>query len=220
MDSDLRVCAEAATLAEARQCCAAKKPDVIVIDPEMEKEAGFRFVEETRMLDPRPQCVAFGGRLGRARIERLFKLGAMAVISQLDSGNAILHALYSALRGVKHMSATVAEDFCSRMAEDVPGSADNPFKGLSMREKQIFRLIGKGLRIKEVAAQAGMSARTVESHEANIKKKLDLRGNAELRRLAILFVERETHGERRMSARGSQEPEAANAPKALAQARG
>ncbi len=197
MDSDMRVCGEATTLAQARQCWTSKQPQIVVVDPEMERDEGFRFIEETMQLNPCIRCVAFGGRLGRARIEKAFKLGAVAVISHFDPGEAILQALYSANNGIKHMTPRVAEDFCSKMSEEGLSAAGIAFKALSTREKQIFRLIGKGLRIKEVAAEAGLSARTVESHESNIKKKLGLRANGELRRLAILFVERDPMGDKR-----------------------
>lgn len=193
----MRVCGEVTTLEHARQCHVAKQPDLIVVDPEMEKESGFGFIEELHHLAPDIRCVAVAGRLGRTRIERAFKAGAVAVISPFDSEKAILQALYAALHGTRHMTPVVLADFCSRMNEGMPATGTNPFKILSPREKQIFRLIGKGLRIKEVAAQAGMSARTVESHEANIKKKLGLRDNGELRRLAILCVEREGAAEKR-----------------------
>lgn len=192
----MRVCGEVTTLEHARRCHVAKQPDLVVVDPEMEKEGGFGFIEELHHLAPEIRCVAVAGHLGRLRIERAFKAGAVAVISHFDSEHAILEALHAALHGTRHMTPIMLADFCSRMNEGMPATP-NPFKILSPREKQIFRLIGKGLRIKEVAAQAGMSARTVESHEANIKKKLGLRDNGELRRLAILCVEREGATEKR-----------------------
>lgn len=195
IDSNMRVCGEAATLAQGRESQTAKRPQLIVVDPEMEKDAGFPFMTEIQRPDSDVRCVAVGGRLGRAGIERAFKAGAVAVLSHYDSEKAILQGLYAALNGTRHMSPSVTEDFCSEMDGGMMVAA-NPSVLLSPREKEIFGLIGQGLRIKQVAAQAGMSARTVESHEANIKKKLGLRDNSQLRRLAILWVERQEAAER------------------------
>lgn len=191
MDSDMRVCGEATTLAQAHRCWTLKRPQIVVVDPEMERDEGFNFIEKTLKLDPQTRCVVFCGRLGRARIEKAFKLGAVAAISHFDPEEAVLKALYAAMRGTKHMTPRVAEDFCSKMSDEGSSVTGSAVEGLSVRERQIFRLLGRGLRIKEVAAEAGTSARTVESHEANMKKKLGLRDNGELRRLAILCVGRE-----------------------------
>ena len=60
---------------------------------------------------------------------------------------------------------------------------------LTDREFEVFQLVGQGKGTKEIAAQLRLSAKTVEVHRLNIKKKLSLQTAAELIRYAVRWVE-------------------------------
>lgn len=187
MHSEMSVCAEVATLELARRCRDSRAPQIVIVDPEMEDEEGFDFIQETCRVDKSMRCIAYSDRLGHSSVEQAFRLGALAVLSHLDEESAILDALSAVTRGVRHMSPCVSEDYCKGL---IVGTATEPDEKrlLTHREMEIYQLIGRGLPIKEVATLAGISPRTVESHELNIKSKLRLKCNGELRRRAILFV--------------------------------
>ena len=70
------------------------------------------------------------------------------------------------------------------------GAADSRYSGLSNREMQIFLLIGAGRSTGEIAAELGLSPKTVGAHREHIKTKLGLATAAELEREALLHVER------------------------------
>lgn len=125
-------------------------------------------------------------------LERALKSGAVAVISYGDSEQAILAAMVSASLGRHHLTPCVSEFWSGFIARPRDEGARGIEDSLSERELQIFTLLGQGLTVKEVAQRAGLSHRTVESHETRIKEKLGLKGNSELRRLAILYVGKKT----------------------------
>jgi DNA-binding NarL/FixJ family response regulator len=56
---------------------------------------------------------------------------------------------------------------------------------LSTRESQILSALAKGLSSKQIARDLGLSVRTVEAHRQNIKRKLELEGQAELIKYAV-----------------------------------
>lgn len=62
---------------------------------------------------------------------------------------------------------------------------DGLASGLSRREREVLRLVGQGLPSKLIAQQLSLSLRTVESHRQNVKKKLQLKSNAELIKYAV-----------------------------------
>jgi DNA-binding NarL/FixJ family response regulator len=65
------------------------------------------------------------------------------------------------------------------------------FDRLSNRERHVFSLLARGLATREIAAALRLSIKTVESHYANLKKKLGARNGRELTRLAIGWSEHE-----------------------------
>lgn len=59
---------------------------------------------------------------------------------------------------------------------------------LTPREKEVLRLIGEGLRNKEIGIALGISEQTVETHRKNIKRKLQAKDTADLLRMAALIT--------------------------------
>jgi len=59
---------------------------------------------------------------------------------------------------------------------------------LSDRELQVFRSIGQGMGIREIAGELYLSVKTIEAHREHIKRKLGLASSAELRRYAIRYM--------------------------------
>jgi len=60
-----------------------------------------------------------------------------------------------------------------------------PMDRLTDRELEIFRLIGEGTTVREIAEKLFLSTKTVEAHREHIKQKLNLKSSAELLRYAI-----------------------------------
>ena len=56
---------------------------------------------------------------------------------------------------------------------------------LTDREREVLRMVAEGLTTKEIAGRLEISVRTVESHRANLMRKLDLRSVARLTQFAI-----------------------------------
>jgi two-component system nitrate/nitrite response regulator NarL len=63
--------------------------------------------------------------------------------------------------------------------------ATDPRDTLTAREHDILARIGRGMANKQIAAEVGLSVRTVETHRLNIKRKLAIDGQAELIRYAV-----------------------------------
>jgi DNA-binding NarL/FixJ family response regulator len=59
---------------------------------------------------------------------------------------------------------------------------------LSNRELQVFELIGQGVPVSQIASQLNLSIKTIETHQAHIKKKLGLESAHELNQRAIRWV--------------------------------
>ena len=53
-------------------------------------------------------------------------------------------------------------------------------RSLSERELQVFQMIGRGNKPTQIAEKLQLSVRTIETYQANIKRKLDVRGATRL----------------------------------------
>jgi DNA-binding NarL/FixJ family response regulator len=119
--------------------------------------------------------------------ERVLQAGAMGYITKQESPGALVNAVQQVLRGEIFVSPRVT----SRILHGMPtrtAPTEDPVKGLSNRELQVFEMIGKGQTVKQVATSLHLSPKTIEAHREKIKHKLNLKNSTELNRRAIQWV--------------------------------
>jgi DNA-binding NarL/FixJ family response regulator len=83
----------------------------------------------------------------------------------------------------QEMSAKLITNFASG------NNQANPTDKLSDRELEILELIGKGRDVHEIAQALHISAKTVETHRAHIKEKLNLKNARQVTRFAVQWLE-------------------------------
>jgi DNA-binding NarL/FixJ family response regulator len=82
------------------------------------------------------------------------------------------------------MAAQVITKFAHRQAEGETDTVDK----LSDRELEILELLGKGKEVRQIANLLHLSPKTVETHRAHIKDKLDLKNSREVARFALQWL--------------------------------
>ncbi len=96
----------------------------------------------------------------------------------------LLKALRTVLMGEVYVSETVNASLLRSLAPRgralQPAIVTGTVAELTNRELQIYRLVGAGLGTREIASELCLSAKTIESHRANIKQKLGLTTATEL----------------------------------------
>jgi len=126
--------------------------------------------------------------------ERVLRAGGRGYIMKQEGGKKLLQAIRQVLSGQIYvsdkMSAGILESFSGRHVE----GAISPVQQLSDREFEVFQLIGQGESTREIAAHLHLSAKTVEVHRLNIKKKLKLKTATDLVRHAVRWLETEKSG--------------------------
>jgi DNA-binding NarL/FixJ family response regulator len=182
----LRLCAEAEHLPLARELCVKHKPAVLVLDPAMGD--GFAFIRDLRRWSARTQVVAFTALGDAASVQRAFKAGACGYVTRRDPVAALLGAIVGAVSGERHVGPGVERVLLEKLATGGVEMRGEMETTLSMRELEVFRLLGAGRETREVASALRLSVKTIESHQQRIKEKLRLLSGAELRRRAALFV--------------------------------
>ena len=119
--------------------------------------------------------------------ERVLRAGARGYIMKQESGPVIMQAIRQVLAGRIYLS----DKMSARILENVVGTRAkaSPIERLSDREFEVFQLIGRGKSTVQIAEQLHLSTKTIESHRAHVKEKLDLRTMPKLISFASRWVE-------------------------------
>jgi DNA-binding NarL/FixJ family response regulator len=183
----LQICAEADSLPAARSACERWKPEVVVLDVALGGGEGFALVKELPRWNPNLCVVAFTGLEDTASVQRALRAGASGYVTRRDPVTALIGAIMGALVGERHVGPRVEHLLLETLALGKVQMEEDDLTLLSERERQVFRLIGDGLKTRAVAGELRLSVKTVETHRQRIKEKLRLHDGAELQHRATVF---------------------------------
>ena len=95
------------------------------------------------------------------------------------------------MSGDIYVSNRVADQVLHQLVNGAGDPGGSPVDRLSDRELEVIQLIGRGLSTREIASTLNLSVKTIESHRAHIKEKLNLRNATELVQFSVQWVEQE-----------------------------
>ena len=184
-EPDMEICWEADS-AEAAFTAALKcKPDLLVSDISLPGKSGLEFIKDVRAVLPSVPVIVLSMHAESVYAERALRAGARGYIMKHEGGSKLLDAIRSVMGGKievsKQMSERIIEGFSTPAT---PAGVE----GLSDREFEIFGLLGAGLSTQKIGERLCISAKTVDSHRANIKAKLRIKKMAELVAFAATWV--------------------------------
>lgn len=161
----------------ARRLC----PDVIVTDLSMPGLSGLDVLTRLKAehVDSKVIVLTMHDNPDMATVA--MRAGASGFLLKDSAASEVVMAIQQALLGRVYLTPALTRGVMERMA--APG--DPPEARLSLRQRDVLRLIVKGQRMKEIAANLGLSVRTVEVHKYEMMKNLDLHSTAELVRYAL-----------------------------------
>jgi DNA-binding NarL/FixJ family response regulator len=123
-------------------------------------------------------------------VERALRAGARGYIMKHEATDIMMSAIRRVLRGEIYVSDKMMTKLLGRLLPgDSPDTSVSILERLSNRELEVLRLIGEGHSTRHIAAVLHVSIKTVESHRAHVKEKLQLNDTTELVRYAMQWVE-------------------------------
>lgn len=178
------VIGQASTGAELLSVLASHKPDVIIVDVCMPELGG---VEALQALSERetgtvPALVLSGDSQPR-NVKAAIQAGARGFLPKDVEVQEIEFAIDTVLKGNTYLSPSITKSFIDNSGP--ASSPPNPLEVLSERELEVLRLLADGRANRQIGKLLGISTRTVDTHRSNILKKLSLKTNAELVKVAI-----------------------------------
>jgi DNA-binding NarL/FixJ family response regulator len=183
---DLEVCGEAADMAEALKQIETTRPDLAIIDLSLAGGSGLDLIERVRARNKDILMLVASMHDETLYAERVLAAGARGYINKQEAQDSIIRAIRQVLSGKVYLSQNMTDRLLSGMVDASGEKRD--IDSLSNRELQVFELIGEGVPTGQIAEQLNLSVKTIETHQAHIKKKLGLGSAHELNQRAIRWI--------------------------------
>jgi DNA-binding NarL/FixJ family response regulator len=188
---DLVVCGDAEEPAAALSAIVANPPDVVIVDLSFTRGSGIELIKSIRERAPSCQVIVLSMHEEDFIAERALRAGARAYVTKRESTGKIVEAIREVLMGRVYANTEILARLAGRLAGRAPAHGLNAVESLSERELDVFRRLGKGHTTRRVAADMGVSMKTVQAYCARMKEKLGLANGAELVREAVRWAEQE-----------------------------
>jgi DNA-binding NarL/FixJ family response regulator len=172
----LEVVGEAGDAREASAQVAALQPDLVLMDVGMKDVNGIDLTRQLLAEHPRLLVLVLSMYDNPEYVNRAMQAGARGYVLKDAPASDIIDAIAAVAAGGTFLSSAVS----GRLFR-----SQTPRPVMSLRESEILACLAKGRSSKQIAQELNLSVRTVESHRQNIKRKLNLDGQAELIKYAV-----------------------------------
>lgn len=160
------------------------KPDVIVSDISMPELNGVEALEELKKKNPDVRLVFLTMHQNAAYARRALEAGALGYVLKHSATDELIMAVRAASLGRTFVSPAIAGELMQAMRGGDEADAD-PVRKLTLRQREILRLLVDGHSAKVIASRLDISSRTVEFHKYSMMEVLGVTTNAELIRFAL-----------------------------------
>jgi DNA-binding NarL/FixJ family response regulator len=185
---DLETCGEAATIEEATEAVARAKPDLVLLDLQLESGDTLEFIKLLKAQSPRIRILILSQYDESFYAERTLRAGADGYLMKEEAVEQVVNAIRNVLAGEIYVSRRMSAQLLNRLlhGRTARGPAtEERLSGLSERELQVLNLLGTGKTSRQIAEELKLSIKTIETYRENLKQKLGLQNAPELIRFAL-----------------------------------
>jgi DNA-binding NarL/FixJ family response regulator len=185
-EGDIAVIAEAQTGREAVQMAARLHPEVVVMDLAMPLLNGWEATRQIIKAVPNAKVLILSTYDNDEHVQQAIAAGAAAYLIKQTAAADLVKAIREVKKGNAFFSPAIAqrlrEQTCRSLAGEETPRASNV--ELTLREAEVLQLIAEGFANKQIAAELGLSVKTVEKHRQQVMNKLNIHDTAGLVRHA------------------------------------
>jgi DNA-binding NarL/FixJ family response regulator len=186
-ESDIDIVGEAQTGRQAVALAKTLRPAVVLMDIAMPLLNGLEATRQIRQAVPEIRVLILSAYSDDAYVEQAIAFGAAGFLLKHASSRELSRAIRRAHQGKTVFSPIIAKRLQRQQQEslDSRGLSKADTGRLSSREMEVLQRIAEGGANKQIAADLGISIKTVEKHRDHLMKKLDIHDTASLTRYAI-----------------------------------
>jgi DNA-binding NarL/FixJ family response regulator len=187
-DGAFAVCGEASTAAEAMDAIRKLGPDLAIVDLSLPGANGIELIKNIRAELPMLPILVLSMHDESLYAVRALRAGAQGYVMKHEAMANVIQAIQEVLSGRPYLSPAMAAQVITKFAHGHVEGEPDPTERLSDRELEILELIGKGAEVRQIAKLLHLSPKTVETHRAHIKEKLQLKNSREVARFALQWL--------------------------------
>ncbi|CAM2008389.1 response regulator [Acanthopleuribacter pedis] len=180
---DIVLVGEASDGFEALDLVRKKEVDVLLMEPLIPKKDGIDLTKDIISLERNVRILILTMDKTSHNAFRMLRAGAMGWLPKTVDLEQILEAIRTVHSGKVYLPPELQRSFAERYVR--PESISNPEEQLSDREFQVMRLLAQGNTNREISQMLYVGVKTIDTHRANLLRKLGLRNNSDLTRFAI-----------------------------------
>jgi DNA-binding NarL/FixJ family response regulator len=190
-ERDLVVVGEAEDAHKAMTAIENSKPDVALIDITLGGASGIELLKNVKARFPKLKVLVLSMHDESVYAHRALRAGASGYIMKQEGTEKVLLALRKVVQGEIYLSERLGNRMLHTLVNGRSSMSTSPVEELSDRELEVFSLIGQGHGTRTIAEKLRLSIKTIESHRAHIKEKLNLQSASELVHHAIQWEQSE-----------------------------
>lgn len=186
----IEVCGEACDGAQAIEMTRSGKPNLLLLDLTLPEKNGIEVLQAVREESPETDVLILSMHFSEELARQVLRHGALGYVLKSDADAELLaavdHMRHRQPFFTNRLAISMAQNFM-QLSEAGAGNENGPDPGVELteRELEVVRLLAAGKSNKEVAAEMGVSTRTIESHRTHIMRKMRFASFSDLVRYAI-----------------------------------
>ena len=188
-DGGFAVCGEAGNASEAMDVIRKLDPDLAIVDLSLPGANGIALIKNIRAEFPKLPILVLSMHDESLYALRALRAGAEGYVMKHEAMANVIRAIDEVFSGRPYLSPAMAAQVITKFAHRPSGDETDAVERLSDRELEILELIGKGTEVRQIAKQLHLSPKTVETHRAHIREKLQLKNAREVARFAVQWVD-------------------------------
>ena len=181
---NMEVIGEAGSIRDGMELVSNLKPDIILLELNLSGQADNDFIPSLYKASAESRIILVTGTGDPRVLQKVVEDGVVGVVFKSQSPDVLVKAIEKVWDGEVWLERSLIANVLTRLSRNQPVNQPNPelenFSRLSDREKEVVRLIGKGLKNKRISMELCISETTVRHHLTSIYNKLGVSDRLEL----------------------------------------
>jgi DNA-binding NarL/FixJ family response regulator len=161
------------------------QPNILLLDLMLPGLNGLEVARQCQQRVPKTRVIILSMHSDESYVLQALRNGAAGYVLKQSSAATVIQAVNEVHQGRRFLSPSLSDRAVEAYMQKVEPTTFDLYDTLTAREREVLQLAAEGYSNAEIAERLFISCRTVETHRANMMRKLDLRSQTDLIRYAL-----------------------------------